>query len=142
MIVVADTSVAIKWVVSENQSQAAHNLLASECVIVAPDFLLVESINTIWKKYRRGEIPFEDIDETFSTLKDSIVCFIPILLLIPRIMALSKSLDHPAYDCVYLATAEQLDAIVVTADSRFYECVSKSPHQNRISWIENFYKTP
>jgi predicted nucleic acid-binding protein len=32
---------------------------------------------------------------------------------------MAATLDHPIYDCFYLALAEQCDALLVTADDRF-----------------------
>lgn len=32
---------------------------------------------------------------------------------------LASSFDHPIYDCAYLALAHRVDAVMLTADSRF-----------------------
>ena len=36
-----------------------------------------------------------------------------------RALLLARRLDHPVYDCAYLALALHLDALYVTADRRF-----------------------
>jgi predicted nucleic acid-binding protein len=40
-----------------------------------------------------------------------------------RAFHLAERLDHPIYDCVYLALAEALDTALVTADGRFATAV-------------------
>jgi predicted nucleic acid-binding protein len=44
--------------------------------------------------------------------------FRPLAALARRALEMAASLDHPIYDCFYLALAEQLDAMLVTADDR------------------------
>ena len=56
MTFVVDASVAVKWLVNEQASEAAHRLLNSEERLVAPDFIVVEVGNVLWKKLRRGEL--------------------------------------------------------------------------------------
>jgi predicted nucleic acid-binding protein len=41
---------------------------------------------------------------------------------------LAVDLDHPVYDCFYLALAVQEQAPVVTADRRFYNVVRAQPY--------------
>jgi len=41
---------------------------------------------------------------------------------------LATDLDHPAYDCFYLALAVQQQYPLVTADKRFYDIVHKHPY--------------
>jgi predicted nucleic acid-binding protein len=40
---------------------------------------------------------------------------------------LARLLDHPVYDCLYLAAALDVGAPVVTADSRFVAAAAKDP---------------
>ena len=44
---------------------------------------------------------------------------LPTARLIERALELALFLDHPIYDCLYLACAESLDKVLVTADERF-----------------------
>ena len=44
--------------------------------------------------------------------------------LVPRAMDLARRLDHPVYDCVYLALAEREHAALVTADQRLLRRLS------------------
>jgi predicted nucleic acid-binding protein len=41
-----------------------------------------------------------------------------------RALVISSLLDHPAYDCFYLALAEQRGSIVVSADRRLLQRLS------------------
>jgi predicted nucleic acid-binding protein len=51
---------------------------------------------------------------------------------------LATDLDHPIYDCFYLALAVQEQLPVVTADQRFYDVVHKHPYlSDRIIHLES-----
>ena len=57
MTVVVDASVALKWVIQEDGSEAAEALLRQE-PLLAPDLLIVECANVLWvKTRRRGSAP-------------------------------------------------------------------------------------
>ena len=60
---VVDASVAVKWFVPEIQSAAAERLLDPEIVLSAPDLILSELGNTLWKKVRRLEITSHEAEE-------------------------------------------------------------------------------
>ena len=72
----------------------------------APDFLLVEFANTVWKKARRREIadaqPY--LDE-IPALREAID-ILPERGSRRRAARLAVAMDHPVYDCLYLACAE------------------------------------
>jgi len=53
---VVDASVAVKWVVPEALSEHAERVLATDEELLAPDLLLVEAANALWKKTERGEL--------------------------------------------------------------------------------------
>jgi PIN domain len=52
---VIDTSVALKWVIDEDGSEAARELLLGEA-LAASDLIIVECANVLWAKERRGTI--------------------------------------------------------------------------------------
>jgi predicted nucleic acid-binding protein len=53
--VVIDASVALKWVIDEDGSEAARELLPEQS-LAAPDLMIVECANALWVKARRGAI--------------------------------------------------------------------------------------
>lgn len=84
----------------------------------APDLLIPEFANTIWKKVRRGEIadpkPFLNELRTLSEL----IALYPAEVLIERASHLAFEMDHPVYDCLYLACAGITGTPLITADNR------------------------
>ena len=50
-----DASVAIKWYVPEVHSEIAACLLDGTHELIAPDLLLPEFGNIVWKKVQRGQ---------------------------------------------------------------------------------------
>jgi predicted nucleic acid-binding protein len=125
---IVDASVAIKWLVPEEGSQLANELLLQD-ELVAPDLVAAEISNAIWKKWGRGELAgvppgLTDILRAFDSLE-------PIAPLAQRSAEIAIELDHPAYDCFYLALAEQRDEVLVTADERLLKKVSGTDFARR-----------
>jgi predicted nucleic acid-binding protein len=116
---VVDASVAVKWLVEERDSNAAKRLLELEEKLVAPDFVLVKVGNVMWKKVRRSEIEVEQSIAGVQTLPGYFDELAPSASLLIRALAIAVELDHPVYDCLYLACAESVDATLVTADDHF-----------------------
>ena len=126
MKLVVDASVAVKWLFAERESQEARELLAPRIVLHAPDFILAEVANVIWKKARRKEIPSPQsyIDE-LANIKDAVALQSSTELVVEA-AALSVQIDHPVYDCIYLACAEACAAPLVTADGRLAQRARES----------------
>ncbi len=115
---VVDASVALKWFVEEQGSVQARDLLAGKTALVAPDLLIAEVCNGAWKLERLGVLgrgECETIAAEIGGLFDRIAELAP---LAPRATAIARSVDHPVYDCFYVALAERLDGRLVTADGR------------------------
>ena len=118
MKLIVDASVAVKWLFAEANSDEARQLLAPRIVLHAPDFILTEVANVIWKKVRRNEIPSAQLYiEELTRMPDAVVLHHSAELVM-KAAALAVQIDHPVYDCVYLACAEAEAAPLVTADDR------------------------
>ena len=50
----------------------------------------------------------------------------------PRALRLAVDLEHPIYDCIYLALAEQVGDELLTADRRFLAAVASTDHASRV----------
>lgn len=114
---VIDASVAIKWIIEEGDSDIAVAIM-ERCPLSAPDLLVAECSNILWKKVRRGELTQEHALLGARVLQGSTVELLPTRHLIEDAIRLAIDLDHPAYDCVYLALAVANDWPFVTADTR------------------------
>lgn len=114
---VIDASVAVKWVVTEEGTAEAVSLL-SFSPLVAPDLLIAECANILWKKVARFELTPEEALLAARLLQRSDIELYPMRSLLEPAAQLAIDLDHPAYDCLYLALAIANGWRFVTADMR------------------------
>lgn len=118
MRLVIDASVAVKWAVAEEGHLEALSLVSAGHDLLVPDFIFVEVGNALWKKAIRRDIGAE---QAFAAAREIRIAFselIPTVELAERALEMAIELEHPVYDCVYLAAAEEYEATLVTADSR------------------------
>jgi predicted nucleic acid-binding protein len=118
MTVVVDASVAVKWVIPEVLSTEADALRDRAEHLLAPELLLPEAANALWKKLTRGELRAAEAAQALELLMGSGLDLRPSAPLLGRALDLARRLRHPVYDCVYLALAEREGATLVTADQR------------------------
>ena len=114
---VIDASVAIKWVVPESQSDLATSL-RGRFRFAAPELIVAECINILWKKTRRDELSPTEAVLAARSLERADIEFVPTRPLSRQATELSILLDHPAYDCFYLCAAKARGEVFVTADER------------------------
>jgi predicted nucleic acid-binding protein len=126
---IIDASVAFKLVVPEPGFEAAV-VLAGSTSLTAPDLILAELANAIWR--------FSGRERTFNwsiaaakvrTLIDRVV---PSEDLLPDALRLAVELNQPAYDCFYLALAIAEDDVLITADRRFHNTCADSPYAAQV----------
>ena len=112
MSVVVDASIAVKWVVAETGHEESL-LLSRAQPLIAPDFVLVETANVLWKKVRIGELMREQALQGLAFIREAYAELIPSSGLIERALNIALQLDHSVYDCLYLACAqvEQLEFV-------------------------------
>jgi predicted nucleic acid-binding protein len=115
---VIDASVALKWFIEEEGTTQASTLLTGGELLIAPDLIVAEVVNAGWKAVRAGAMLPEQHDHAAARLALAFDGLFPLAALAPRAVAISRALNHPVYDCFYLALAEQHGATMVTADRR------------------------
>ena len=126
---VVDASVVVKWLVNENFSEEAAALLDDGSTCVAPALVFAEVANALWAMRRRGDITANDLAEAVDTLQAAPLSVpVSMLQLSAAASRLATDLDHPVYDCFYLALAVQTQYTMVTADVRFHENVRSHPY--------------
>jgi predicted nucleic acid-binding protein len=111
---VVDASVVIKWLVQEVDSTAALALRGH--ALAAPDLLIPECANILWKKVRRAELTASEANTSARLLERVDIELVPMRRLLAAALRLAIELDHAAYDCTYLALAELRRIPFVTAD--------------------------
>ncbi len=119
---VIDASIAVKWVVEEEGTPAALALRGRQ--LTAPDLILVECANLFWKKVRRGEFTKDEAGMAARLLANADMELCPTRPMLDAAMEIALLLDHPAYDCLYLALAELRGLTFVTADLRLFNKVA------------------
>jgi predicted nucleic acid-binding protein len=115
--VVVDASVAIKWLVPEQDWTVARRLFETH-TLIAPQLILAECSNILWKKLRRGELTRSEIVEAAEKIAGLEVDLASLQDLMAPATELAAYLDHPAYDCFYIALAVVENSPLVTADKR------------------------
>ncbi len=134
---VVDASVVVKWLVDEVHSEEAAALLSGGTTVIAPALVFAEAANALWAVRRRGDISTDDLVDAVDALRAAPVAIpVPMPQLTAAATRLAIDLDHPIYDCFYLALAVQTQYPVVTADTRFRDKVRAHPYlSDRIEYV-------
>ena len=125
MTLIIDASVALKWFVEEDGTAQAATMLSGSEWLIAPDLILAEVGNAAWKAVRTGTMLPEQFDHAAARLPVAFDELVPLAGLSRRAAAIALALDHPVYDCFYLALAEARDAPMVTANRRLLRRVAE-----------------
>ena len=116
---VVDASVVVKWFVVEPGHAEALSFLKAGQDMIAPDFLLLETANVLRRKWKRGELSQRQWREIGATLPRYFSRLVPLESVMDAAVDLSIRLDHPVYDCLYLAVAVVERCVLITADDVF-----------------------
>ena len=119
---VLDSSVAVKWVVREAESDKADRLrLAYQNGIhelVSPDILTVEVAHALTRAERQARITVGQALLLLADVLTTAPLFHPFRPLLARATEISSSMRIGVYDCIYVALAEQESCEFITADVR------------------------
>ena len=120
MRAVVDASVTAKWYFFEPGRDAADQVLAArmagERELLAPDLIVPEFANVVWKRVRRRECSRAAAVEILGMWEVDRPSLVPSAELVAQAFELTMALDQSVYDCLYLALALEIEAPLVTAD--------------------------
>jgi predicted nucleic acid-binding protein len=125
---VVDASVAVKWYLPEQGSREANVILRSSDRLLAPDLLVTELGNVLWKKVRRGELlPADAAQIAQAFVVRCPVDLRPSSVLLPAALDVATRFDRTLYDALYLALAVAETCPLVTADDCLYNALLGTP---------------
>ena len=132
---VVDASVAAQWLVPDNNTTEALQILQLAPSLIAPELLLAEVANTLWKRVQRGELnPIVGgaLLATFLTIPVDIYPHAPLL---PLAWDVATATGITIYDSLYVALAHSKQAPLITADKRLHAHASALSHYAQLLWI-------
>lgn len=122
-----DASVAIKWFVPEQLSVEAVDLLDGTAPLLAPDLLMPEVGNVLWKKVLRRELRTAEAREILQALRRVPLKLVPSTELVESALEIATRFRRTVYDGMYVALAVAAEGVMVTADDRLANALAGGP---------------
>ena len=132
---VIDASVIAAAFFQEQFAQAAAALLASDRPLHAPDLVISEVANVIWKRQRRNEIDNTEAAELLADFRTLPLRVTSSNELIESAFELALRTGRTVYDCLYLALAVKTKSIMISGDKRLVNALLGTPLEKHIVWI-------
>lgn len=131
-VYVVDASVVAAAFFDEAHADRARRLMTSEHERLAPDLIHAEVANVVWKRFARGEI---DADESSELVRDMLLLPIttePSAAVIASALSIALATGRTVYDALYIATAVNHGAVMVTADQRLVNALHDTPFRAHV----------
>ena len=137
MILIVDASVAVKLLVEEPDWELAVDIVAKTEAPIAPEWIKAEVGNALAKKVRFTGYPAAAAVEALRALPEFIAEFVSHETLVEPALALSVSISHPFYDCLYLALAVQRKGQVITNDANFITAAARAGFGDHVTALRS-----
>ena len=118
MRLVLDASAAVEILINRDGSRRMAAMLSEAEQVSAPDLLIPEVTNALWKNHHLAGLPLDICDAALSRLPRLVTRLVSSGELHLEAFRLARSEQTPAYDMFYLALAKREDAVLLTLDSR------------------------
>ncbi|WP_051076262.1 type II toxin-antitoxin system VapC family toxin [Verrucomicrobium sp. 3C] len=89
----------------EEDDTAEALTLRRRAKVIAPELLVAECANVLWKKVQCDELSKEEAFLAARLLQAADIEFLPTRSLLETATRTAIEIDHPVYDCLYLALA-------------------------------------
>jgi predicted nucleic acid-binding protein len=98
---VLDATAAVRLILADPAAADLAERVVGAALVLAPELMLSELANTLWKLQRADRLDNLDPQELLAEAR-----------------ALACHLNHPVYDCLYLALARREAASLISSDRR------------------------
>jgi predicted nucleic acid-binding protein len=116
MRLVLDAGAAIEVVLARGKAREFERCLEEADQVLAPDLIVPEVVNTIWKYHQFENLSLDTCDQALQFALDLVDVLVPGKDLYREAFLLSRSGRQSAYDMFYLALARREDAGFLTTD--------------------------
>lgn len=118
---VLDASIVLKLLVEEPGSTQAVALLDRPGQRIAPDWIALELAGALWNKVKYSKLLAVHAERSLDGFHRFLHRLVPSRPLLAETFRLSIRLQHPVYDCLYLALAMAESSRLITADKEFHQ---------------------
>jgi len=115
---VLDASAAVRLILADPAAADLAERVGGAALVLAPELMLSELANTLWKLRRADRLNDLDPQELLAEARELVDRLEPDRHLQAEAMALACHLNHPVYDCLYLALARREAASLISSDRR------------------------
>jgi predicted nucleic acid-binding protein len=114
---VLDASAAVEVALNRKNAPAIVAALAHAEEVLAPDLIIPEATNVIWKYHQFENLDLASCERALAVAVQLPDAVIPSMELYREAFLLARATKRPAYDMFYLALARREDALFLTLDS-------------------------
>ena len=122
---VLDASAAVRLILGDPAAAAMAEQIREAAVVLAPELMLTEVANTLWKLQRAGHLADLDHQQLLADARDLVDRVDPDRHLQAEALALACHHDHPVYDCLYLTLARREAATLISLDRRLQQLAER-----------------
>ncbi len=122
---VLDASAAVRLILGDPAADAVAEQIREAAVVLAPELMLTEVANTLWKLQRAGHLADLDPQQLLAEARDMVDRVEADRHLQAEALALACHHDHPVYDCLYLALARREAATLISLDRRLQQLAER-----------------
>jgi predicted nucleic acid-binding protein len=129
---IVDASIVVKWLVREASSPAANELIFQGHDLFAPDLVLTEIANAMRKCVRAGLLEPDYAGKSIQTLPRYFFELFPARTLLQDAFTIACQLNHPIYDCIYLAASLNKGLPLITADAALTAKIAQTAYKKHV----------
>jgi predicted nucleic acid-binding protein len=122
---VLDASAAVRLILGDPAAAAVAEQIREAALVMAPELMLTEVANTLWKLQRADQLADLDPQQLLADARDLADRVEPDRHLHAEALALACHHDHPVYDCLYLALARREAATLISVDRRLLQLAER-----------------
>ncbi|MDF0668036.1 MAG: type II toxin-antitoxin system VapC family toxin [Nitrospira sp.] len=137
MKIVLDASIAVKWFADEIHDDAARRLLAERHELLAPELIYAEVANAFLKRWRRGEMSRESVDNAVVQFARAPLKTAATAGLLAAAWQIAMRHDRSVYDALYVALAASQSCPLVTADRKLFNALKDHAGVVHVLWVED-----